>query len=49
MFALLYVGRPVDWTLVSLDLVMAIAAWPSLPRVGPTVLLVVVLALLAVQ
>jgi len=45
-FALLYLGRPVGWTLVYLDLVVCVAAWPSLPRAGRAVLLVGVLALL---
>jgi len=46
-FALLYLGRPVGWTLVYLDLVMCVAAWPALPRAGHAVLLAGVLALLA--
>jgi len=46
-FALLYLGRPVGWTLVYLDLVVCVAVWPSLPRAGRAVLLVAVLALLA--
>jgi len=46
-FALLYLGRPVGWTLVDLDLVVCVAAWPALPRVGRALLLVGVLALLA--
>ena len=46
-FALLYLGRPVGWTLVYLDLVVCVAAWPSLPRAGRAVLLAGVLALLA--
>ncbi len=46
-FALLYLGRPVGWTLVYLDLVVCVAAWPALPRVGRALLLVGVLALLA--
>jgi len=46
-FALLYLGRPVGWTLVYLDLVVCVAAWLALPRVGRALLLVGVLALLA--
>ena len=46
-FALLYLGRPVGWTLVGLDLVVCVAAWPALPRAGRALLLVGVLALLA--
>jgi len=46
-FVLLYLGRPVGWTLVYLDLVVCVAVWPSLPRAGRTVLLVGVGALLA--
>jgi len=46
-FALLYLGRPVGWTLVYLDLVVCVVVWPSLPRAGRAVLLVAVLALLA--
>jgi len=46
-FALLYIGRPVGWTLVYLDLVVCVVVWPSLPRAGRAVLLVAVLALLA--
>jgi len=46
-FALLYVGRPVGWTLVYLDLVVCVAAWPALHRAGRTLLLVGVVALLA--
>ncbi len=45
-FALLYIGRPVGWTLVYLDLVVGVAAWPALPRAGRALLLVGVLALL---
>jgi len=48
-FALLYLGRPVGWTLVDLDLVVCVTAWPALPRAGRVVLLVAVLALLASQ
>jgi len=48
-FALLYLGRPVGWTLVYLDLVVCVAAWPSLPRAGRALLLAGVLALLASQ
>jgi len=39
-FALLYLGQPVGWTLVDLDLVVCVAAWPALPRVGRALLLV---------
>ncbi len=46
-FVLLYLGRPVGWTLVDLDLVVCVAAWPSLPRAGRALLLAGVLALLA--
>jgi len=46
-FALLYLGRPVGWTLVYLDLAVCVTAWPALPRAGRVVLLVAVLALLA--
>ncbi len=46
-FALLYLGRPVGWTLVYLDLVVGVAAWPALPRAGRALLLAGVLALLA--
>ncbi len=46
-FVLLYIGRPVGWTLVYLDLVVCVAVWPSLLRAGRAVLLVAVLALLA--
>jgi len=46
-FVLLYLGRPVGWTLVYLDLVVGVAAWPALPRAGRALLLVGVLALLA--
>ncbi len=46
-FVLLYLGRPVGWTLVYLDLVVCVAAWPALPRAGRALLLVGVLALLA--
>jgi hypothetical protein len=46
-FALLYLGRPVGWTLVYLDLVVCVAAWPALPRAGRALLLAGVLALLA--
>ncbi len=46
-FALLYLGRPVGWTLVYLDLMVGVAAWPALPRVGRALLLVGVVALLA--
>jgi len=46
-FALLYLGRPVGWTLVYLDLVVGVAAWPALPRLGRALLLVGVLTLLA--
>jgi len=45
-FVLLYIGRPVGWTLVYLDLVVCVVAWPALSRVGRTVLLIGVLALL---
>jgi len=47
VFALFYLGRPVGWTLVYLDLVVCVAAWPSLPRAGRALLLAGVLALLA--
>jgi len=46
-FVLLYLGRPVGWTLVYLDLVVCVVAWPALPRAGRALLLVGVLALLA--
>jgi len=46
-FALLYLGRPVGWTLVYLDLVVCVAAWPTLPRAGRALLLVAVLVLRA--
>jgi len=46
-FALLYMGRPVGWTLVYLDLVVCVAAWPAVPRVGRAVLLIGVVTLLA--
>jgi len=46
-FVLLYLGRPVGWTLVDLDLVVGVAVWPVLPRAGRALLLVGVLALLA--
>ncbi len=46
-FALLYLGRPVGWTLVYLDLVVGVAVWPSLPHAGRAALLTGVLALLA--
>jgi len=45
-FALLYLGRPVGWTLVYLDLVVCVAARPALPRAGRALLLVGVVALL---
>ena len=45
-FVLLYLGRPVGWTLVYLDLVVGVVVWPLLPRAGRAVLLVGVLALL---
>ncbi len=45
-FVLLYLGRPVGWTLVYLDLVVCVAAWPFLPRAGRALLLVGVMALL---
>jgi len=45
-FALLYLGRPVGWTLVDLDLVVGVAAWPALTRAGRALLLVGVVALL---
>jgi len=45
-FVLLYLGRPVGWTLVDLDLVVGVAVWPALPRVGRALLLVGVVALL---
>ncbi len=45
-FALLYQGRPVGWTLVDLDLVVCVAAWPALPRAGRALLLVGVVVLL---
>ncbi len=45
-FVLLYLGRPVGWTLVDLDLVVCVAVWPALSRAGRAVLLVGVLALL---
>jgi len=48
-FALLYLGRPMEWTLVYLDLVVCVAAWPALPRAGRALLLVGVMALLASQ
>ena len=43
---LLYLGRPVGWTLVDLDLVVGVAAWPALPRAGHALLLVGIVALL---
>jgi len=46
-FALFYLGRPVGWTLVYLDLVVCVAVWPSLPHAGRAALLTGVLALLA--
>ncbi len=46
-FVLLYLGRPVGWTLVDLDLVVGVAVWPALPRAGRALLLVGVVALLA--
>jgi len=45
-FALLYLGRPVGWTLVCLDLVVCAAAWPALPRAGRALPLSGVLTLL---
>jgi len=45
-FVLLYLSRPVGWTLVYLDLVVCVAAWPALRRAGRVVLLAGVLALL---
>jgi len=39
-FVLLYLGRPVGWTLVDLDLVVGVAVWPALSRAGRAVLLV---------
>jgi len=45
-FVLLYLGRPVGWTLVDLDLVVCVAVWSALSRAGRAVLLVGVLALL---
>ncbi len=45
-FVLLYLGRPVGWTLVDLDLVVGVAVWPALPRAGRALLLVGVVALL---
>ncbi len=39
-------GRPVGWTLVYLDLVVCVAAWPALTRAGRALLLVGVVALL---
>jgi len=46
-FALLYLGRPVGWTLVDLDLVVGVAVWPALTRAGHALLLAGVVALLA--
>jgi len=46
-FTLLYLGRPVGWTLAYLDLVVVVAVWPLLPRAGRALLLVGTLALLA--
>ncbi len=46
-FTLLYVGRPVGWTLVYLDLVVCVTTWPAVPRVGRAVLLIGVATLLA--
>jgi len=46
-FALLYLGRPVGWTLVYLDLVVCVAVWPFLAPAGRALLLAGVLALLA--
>ncbi len=43
---LIYLGRPVGWTLVDLDLVVCVVAWSSLPRAGRALLLAGVLALL---
>jgi len=45
-FVLLYLGRPVGWTLVYLDVVVCVAAWPSLHRAGRALLLAGVVALL---
>jgi hypothetical protein len=45
-FVLIYLGRPVGWTLVDLDLVVCVVAWSSLPRAGRALLLAGVLALL---
>ncbi len=45
-FVLLYLGRPVGWTLVDLDLVVGVAVWPVLSRAGRALLLTGVLALL---
>ncbi len=45
-FTLLYLGRPVGWTLVYLDLVVGVAAWPALPRASRALLLAGVVALL---
>jgi len=45
-FTLLYLGRPVGWTLVYLNLVVGVVAWPLLPRAGRALLLVGVVALL---
>jgi len=45
-FVLLYLGRPVGWTLVDLDLVVGVAVWPALSRAGRAVLLVGGVALL---
>jgi len=46
-FMLLYLGRPVGWTLVYLDLVVCVVVWPSLALAGRALLLVGVVALLA--
>ncbi len=43
---LFYLGRPVGWTLVDLDVVVCVAVWPALSRAGRAVLLVGVVALL---
>jgi len=45
-FVLLYLGRPVGWTLVDLDVVVCVAVWPALTRAGRALLLVGVLVLL---
>ncbi len=45
-FVLLYLGQPVGWTLVDLDLVVCVAVWPVLSRTDRAVLLVGVAALL---